>query len=238
MNNKYHGRIGQVFSHIFDSIELARAELSKKRERSQQLVDFNKLRAKATKPKPLDPTEIFRRLPKPPGVNDLYTSQTAILQGWFERRSERDVVLKLHTGGGKTLVGLLIAQSTLNETGEPVLYLTPTNQLVQQTLEKATELGISAVPYQSGQPLNDAFRNGQAVMVGNYHALFNGKSKFGVRGITPPQQVSAVILDDAHAAFGVVRDAFTLEVSRGDNHARYEGLVDDQCQKLAIPPGP
>lgn len=190
------------------------------------MVDFNKLRAKATKPKPLDPTEIFRRLPKPPGVNDLYTSQTAILQGWFERRSERDVVLKLHTGGGKTLVGLLIAQSTLNETGEPVLYLTPTNQLVQQTLEKATELGISAVPYQSGQPLNDAFRNGQAVMVGNYHALFNGKSKFGVRGITPPQQVSAVILDDAHAAFGVVRDAFTLEVSRGDNHARYEGLVD------------
>ncbi|MFY4777439.1 DEAD/DEAH box helicase [Metabacillus sp. RGM 3146] len=46
------------------------------------------------------------------------------------------VVLKLHTGGGKTLVCLLMAQSTQN-TGEPVLNLAPTKQLVQQKLEKA-----------------------------------------------------------------------------------------------------
>jgi replicative superfamily II helicase len=31
-------------------------------------------------------------------------------------------VLKLHTGGGKTLVGLLIGQSTLTEKKEPVLH--------------------------------------------------------------------------------------------------------------------
>lgn len=164
------------------------------------MVDFNKLKKNKAKTRPIEPIEIFRRAPKPPGINDLYGSQAEILQGWFGRRSDRDVVLKLHTGGGKTLVGLLIAQSTLNETGDPVLYLTPTNQLVQQTLEKAKELGINVVEYQKGAPLNDAFVNGQAIMVGNYNILFNGKSKFGIRGSGQPQRIGAIVLDDAHAA--------------------------------------
>lgn len=177
------------------------------------MVDFNKLRASAAKPKITDPIEIFRRLPKSAGINDLYTSQAEVLKGWYDRRHEHDIVLKLHTGGGKTLVGLLMAQSTLNEMNEPVLYLTPTTQLVNQTLEKAKLYGINAVPYQKGIDLNDEFRNGSAVMVATYSALFNGKSKFGLRGTPNPVKVGAVILDDAHTAFDVVRDAFTLTVS-------------------------
>ena len=76
------------------------------------MVDFDKLRTQKKKPKVIEPTEIFRRLPKPPGINDLYTSQAEVLNAWFLRRMEKDVVVKLHTGGGKTLVGLLMAQST------------------------------------------------------------------------------------------------------------------------------
>ena len=75
-----------------------------------------------------------------------------MLESWFTRRTQRDVVLKLHTGGGKTLVGLLMAQSSANETNEPVLYLAPTRQLVNQTLEKPQALGIPAVPYETGKP--------------------------------------------------------------------------------------
>ena len=66
------------------------------------MVDFNKLRTQKIKSKAIDPIEIFRRLPKPPGINNLYTSQAEVLQAWFGRRTERDTVLKLHTGGGKT----------------------------------------------------------------------------------------------------------------------------------------
>jgi replicative superfamily II helicase len=95
------------------------------------MVDFKKLRASKSQPAVIEPTEIFRRLPKPLGINDLYTSQAQVLEEWYKRRTERDIVIKLHTGGGKTLVGLLIAQSTLNETREPVIYLAPTVQLVQ-----------------------------------------------------------------------------------------------------------
>src|SRR5262245_15952280 len=98
------------------------------------MVDFKKLRTSGSQATVIDPIEIFRRLPKPAGINDLYTSQAHVLEDWFGRREDRDIVVKLHTGGGKTLVGLLIAQSTLSETQEPVIYLTPTVQLVEQTL--------------------------------------------------------------------------------------------------------
>lgn len=124
------------------------------------MVDFGKLRTQKKKTTPIEPLEIFRRLPKPPGINDLYTSQAEVLDAWFRRRTERDTVVKLHTGGGKTLVGLLMAQSTLNEGNEPVLYLAPNRQLVSQTLDKAKALGIAAVAYETGHPLADDFVNG------------------------------------------------------------------------------
>lgn len=192
------------------------------------MVDFAKLKNLKKNVTPTDPLEIFRRLPKPPGINDLYTSQAEVLETWYRRRNQADLVLKLHTGGGKTLVGLLMAQSTVNETNEPVLYLTPTKQLVKQTIEKAEALGISVVPYEVGPgvPLNDDFVNGKAIMVGTYKALFNGMSKFGIRGSArTPIKVGAIVVDDAHVAFSDVRDTFTLAVRVNDNKDRYESLA-------------
>ena len=161
------------------------------------MVDFDKLRKKKKKAAAIEPVEIFRRLPKPAGINDLYTSQAQVLNSWFERREESDIVLKLHTGGGKTMVGLLIAQSTLNEMRQPVLYLAPTKQLVNQTIEKAHSLGIKAVPYEKGG-LNDDFVNANAIMVGAYQALFNGQSRFRLRGSGNPQHVAAVTVSYTH----------------------------------------
>ncbi len=64
---------------------------------------FGKLRANKAKTVPIEPLEIFRRLPKPPGINDLYTCQAEVLKRLINRRKERDNVVKLHTGGGKTM---------------------------------------------------------------------------------------------------------------------------------------
>lgn len=85
------------------------------------MVDFKKLPVSKAKPKPINPREIFNALPKPSGINDLYAGQAEVLNAWFAHRTEKDVVVKLHTGGGKTLVALLMAQSVVNEIGEPVL---------------------------------------------------------------------------------------------------------------------
>lgn len=191
------------------------------------MVDFNKLRASKAQPNITSPIEIFRRLPKPPEINDLYQSQAQVLQEWDARRNERDVVIKLHTGGGKTLVALLIAQSILKETREPVIYLSPTVQLVEQTLIKAGEYSIPAVSYERGQPLPEAFLSGRSVLVSTYQALFNGRSRFGLRGAVNREQISAgaIILDDAHVAYAAVRNAFTLRVSKEDHEEDYAHLT-------------
>lgn len=191
------------------------------------MVDFDKLKPLKTRARPIDPLEIFRRLPKPTGINDLYKSQAEVLESWFTRRTDRDVVVKLHTGGGKTLVGLLMAESTRSELKEPVLYLAPTRQLVNQTLEKARDLGIDAVAYSTGAPLDDDFLNGKAIMVATYKALFNGKSKFRLRGEQGPVKVGAVILDDAHVAFSVVRESFELKLQsdKDKDKESYESLT-------------
>jgi len=178
------------------------------------MVDFKKLKAAKSQPTTIDPLEIFRRLPKPLGINDLYTSQAEVLKEWFERRNESDLVIKLHSGG-KTLVGLLIAQSVMNELSEPVIYVCPIVQLIQQTLQKAKEYGISSVPYKKGEMLQREFTSGKNVLVCSYNALFNAKSKFGIRGGTKEIiNVGAVILDDAHVAYSTMRDAFTLNVEK------------------------
>jgi hypothetical protein len=197
--------------------------------------DFKKLKGKEGRPKVTEPEEIFRRLPKPQGINDLYQSQAEVLRAWYLRRSEPDLVIKLHTGGGKTLVGLLIAQSTLNELGEPVLFLTPTVQLMNQALARAYEYGIPAVAYAKGtEPLPATFTNSQAVLVATYSALFNGQSKFGLRGgQTLPVRVGGIILDDAHTSFAVLRDQFTLKIPSSDDlYSEITALFRAAFQKL------
>jgi replicative superfamily II helicase len=187
-------------------------------------VDFKKLREAKKQAPVIDPLEIFRRLPKKGEIKDLYGSQTEVLHAWFANRGEQDHVIKLHTGGGKTLVGLLIGQSILNETAEPVIFICPNNQLVEQTLDKAKEYSIPAVPYE--KPFPDQFLNGKGVMVANYNALFNGISRFGVRG-RDILRMGGVIVDDAHVGSNVVRDAFTIRVKRDpeDKNETYEALA-------------
>ena len=190
------------------------------------MVDFRKLRQTKAKPRPLNPREIFNSLPKPPGINDLYASQAEVLDTWFARHNEKDIIVKLHTGGGKTLVALLMAQSVMNEFNEPVLYLAPTNQLVEQVLKLSKEYGVSAIRYPKGEAFPRDFYNGKSVMVGAYETLFNGRSRFGVSG-SGQQAVGlgAIILDDAHVALSSVREAFTLTISASDHKEVYSELA-------------
>lgn len=190
------------------------------------MVDFKKLREGKAKPQPINPREIFHSLPKPVGINDLYASQAEVLDIWHGRRHDKDVVVKLHTGGGKTLVALLMAQSIMNETGLPVLYLTPTTQLVGQVIAKSKEYGISAVPYVKKKPLPTEFEDGKAVLVGAYETLFSGRSKFGVRGSNKqPLKAGAIILDDAHVALSNVRRSFTLTIKARQHREIYQEIA-------------
>lgn len=200
------------------------------------MVDFKKLKNAKQKSLPTDPVEIFRRLPRTPKITDLYSSQAQVLEDWYKRKDQNDVVLKLHTGGGKTLVGLLIAQSIINEKKEPVIYLAPTIQLVNQTIEKAEEYGIPAVEYLKSTDFQDEFLTAKSILVCTYQALFNGKSRFGAPGSSRNVlKAGAIILDDAHVSLSSIRDSFTLTIESGKDIEDYNfiaGLFRSDFKKL------
>ena len=174
----------------------------------------------------VDPYEIFLRLPKSPGIDDLWQSQHEALRAWHKRRTEQDIVIKLNTGGGKTLVGLLIAQSLIAELEGPVLYLCPTRQLRDQIVEQSAIYGISTVPYVSGIDIPDEFLANKSVLIATYQALFNGRSKFGVTGgNTSPIDLQGIIFDDAHTAFSSMREIFSLELQKQEFPHLYQELT-------------
>ena len=79
--------------------------------------DFSKLNVASQQTKPVDPIEIFQGSAISDGnVNDLWLGQGDALREWHANRDKDDVAVVLNTGAGKTLVGLLIAQSLVNET--------------------------------------------------------------------------------------------------------------------------
>ncbi len=51
----------------------------------------------------------------------------------------------MNTGSGKTVVGLMILQSCLNEGKGPAIYVVPDKYLVAQVCDEAKKLGILAV---------------------------------------------------------------------------------------------
>ena len=190
-----------------------------------QWVDFQKLRRPPTRDPVWDPIEIFQTLPKPEHINDLWDTQAAALRAWHQRRSQRDLVIKLNTGSGKTLVGLLIGESVRRELQQPFLYLAPTRQLATQVVQKATESGIPAESYQSGRGLPASFLNAEAILVGSYQVLFNGLTVFGLRGRREPVAVGGIVLDDAHTSAAVLRDQFSIIVRRSEHEELYRDLV-------------
>ncbi len=55
-----------------------------------------------------------------------------MLDTWFVRQTEKDVVVKLHTGGGKTPVALSMAQSvTKRSANRCSMWRRPTNLLAK-----------------------------------------------------------------------------------------------------------
>jgi Superfamily II helicase len=131
------------------------------------------------------------------------------------------------TGRGKTLVGLLMLQSILNDNKGPALYLCPNNYLVNQTIKIAESFGIKTTKFDEDRrspiiPIE--FINSETILVTNCHKVFNGKSKFGVEGYSREfQQVGAIVIDDAHKCQEIIREQFSIIVE--SNYGLYKELL-------------
>jgi hypothetical protein len=152
-----------------------------------------------------DPEKLFRSLTLRGGVENIWEPQAAALRQWHAKRAESRTILEMNTGGGKTLIALLIAQSLVNETRGKVLYVCPTIQLIEQTRVQARQCGLETAAYYGGTWKDqDVFTESRGPCVTNYAALCNGKSIFR------REQPDALILDDAHVASPSIRSSFTL----------------------------
>src|SRR5690242_19368340 len=89
--------------------------------------------------KETNPLKIFEALTLRGTVENIWDPQSEALRGWDAVRDKKDVVIEMNTGGGKTLIGLLTAQSLVNETGGHVVYVCPTIQLIEQAKMRAEE---------------------------------------------------------------------------------------------------
>lgn len=184
-------------------------------------MDFSKISAKKREQPSIDPIEIFHKSKiSDQHINDLWLAQGDALREWHAARGASDIGVVLNTGAGKTLVGLLIAQSLVNETRAQVLYACSSIQLVEQTAEKAAGYGLSVSTYFGGSFSNDLFHLGKAPCITTYQALFNGRSRFF------REDISAVVFDDAHAAEHLLRDHFSLQISKANFPSQYSEIVE------------
>lgn len=168
-----------------------------------------------------EPQKIFHALPKRAAKYEyLRNVQGEVLGKWHSRRNEPDTVIKMNTGGGKTVVGLLVLKSCLNDGQGPAVYVCPDHYLCEQVLLEARELGIETTI----DPRSPHYMNGRAILVIPIDAVFNGRSKFGVAEEGSRLDIGSIVIDDAHACISRAEQKFTATIPRSS--ALYDQLLD------------
>ena len=199
------------------------------------MVDFTQYVNVDPSVSPTNPLDIFNSLDRRASHTALRPVQFEALEALNSRREERDLVLKLSTGAGKTTVALVYLYSHMKEKKRPAVYLCPTIQLAEQVVAEAGCLGIPSVLYPRGQSLPgpDALA-GRAIVVCSYDKLFNAKTTFDRDdvGLTP----CALVLDDAHSGIQEIRDSFTLKIETNDIYEKLLGILEPSCREYH--PGP
>lgn len=183
-------------------------------------LDFSKLKIDSSLKKQIDPRKIFTTLKRDTTkFKRPSDEQGDVLDAWFADRNNVDAMIKMNTGSGKTVVGLLCLQSCLNEGFGPAVYIAPDKYLVAQVLAEAKALG-TPVTEETEDP---AFHAGEAILVINIWKLVNGLSVFGVGRSGTKIEIGSLVVDDAHACLATVADQFRLRLDH--EHPAYEPLL-------------
>ena len=103
-------------------------------------INFSKLKSSSNQAS-IEPRDIFMALPaKDKSYGYHRDVQTEVWKQWFDKRNEKNTIIKMNTGSGKTVVGLTILQSCLNEGKGPAVYIVPDNFLIKQVCDACMKL--------------------------------------------------------------------------------------------------
>ena len=178
----------------------------------------------------IHPRDIFFTLDRVPTFQFPRDIQTEVLNKWYDRRAERDLIVKLNVGSGKTLVGLLMLQSALNEGAGPALWVSPNIQLARQVVAEAAAVGIAT----TDNPRDISYTTGAAICVVNAYKLFNGKSVFGVE--RSDIEIGTVVVDDAHACVSTLSQQFRTTFA--NTHPAYQDIIEIVAEDLKASDAP
>lgn len=169
---------------------------------------------------PLEPREIFMALPQKDKRYEYPRDvQSEVWKKWFDIRDNKNCIIKMNTGSGKTVVGLMILQSCLNEGKGPAVYVVPDNYLVSQVCEEAKNLGILAVTDKDDY----SYVENKAILVTTIFALVNGHSVFGMRQ-TNNYPIGSILMDDVHTCLDTITAQFSIKIP--SNHELYYKIID------------
>ena len=122
------------------------------------VLNFDELNKGASQ-KQTDPRKLFTTLDRHARFKRPLDEQSDVLDSWFLKRERQDTTIKMNTGAGKTLVGLLALQSSINEGIFPAVFVTPDNYLVSQVVKEAKR-GVLDRPVPATPRLRRGFRLG------------------------------------------------------------------------------
>ena len=189
------------------------------------MINFSKRLEGFDKNSKTNPIEIYDTLDRASDKGPLRPSQYAILDEWYsERKEERDHIIKLHTGQGKTLIGLLILQSRLNENSKSAVYVCPNIFLAKQTCLQAEQFGIPFCVIGADKSLPQEFLNGEKILITYAQKIFNGFTKFGLKNKAIP--VDSIVLDDSHSCIETIDDSFTVRLYKDIDKMAFEEILE------------
>ena len=193
------------------------------------MVDFKKRLAGKKTEKQVDPVKLYETLDRAHDKGPLRPAQLSVLSDWFsDHRSSQDVIVKLHTGQGKTLIGLLLLQARLNDNKGPAVYLCPDKFLIEQTCEQAKQFGIATCIADPEIP--DDFLHSKRILVTSVQKLFNGLTKFGLNHKS--ESVGTLLMDDAHTCADRIREACSIRIPQEDKaYASLKALFADDLEQ-------
>ena len=172
-----------------------------------------------TKPLNIEPRDIFMALPqREKGYEYPRDVQTEVWEKWSKARSQKDCIIKMNTGSGKTVVGLLILQSCLNEGKGPAIYVVPDNYLVSQVCSEARKIGVTVTDNRDDYMYTEK----KAILVTNIYNIINGRSVFGMRQ-SSNYPIGSILFDDVHACIDTITDSFSIRIPA--DHELYGKLV-------------
>ena len=169
--------------------------------------------------RPIEPREIFMSLPQKDKRYEYPRDvQSEVWKKWFGIRDRKNCIVKMNTGSGKTVVGLMILQSCLNEGKGPAAYVVPDNYLVTQVCAEAKKLGIQVTDHRDDY----LYSENKSILVMPIQALVNGRSVFGMRP-TRNYPLGSVLVDDVHACLDTISTQFSIKVPA--THELYRKIV-------------